>query len=402
MFVIFPDNPDPSLSMMGFVKEFRVRRYRTFPKIGRTKASFFDQRGITLAASIILILFVSVSVLSVTTFIVQRFSQTRSKSISSRALYLAQAGIHNALYNFRYNDSLGTGYFPLGQTDVDAANYFVVGGTAADLLMVDTSLAYLGGALTQGQCQAIGNACTNTCNATRDACRAQCDADRDTCRAQADADRDACRAACPSGPSGNACRNACDDTWNAAKALCDAIRNACYDQCDIARGNCRDTCSANESACIDGTKLIDIYLQNATNSKTITIDRMIVTWANTQTLVEININGTIVWTGNLSSPADANLNPNFTLDAVPTIYLMDYLRFSGNMSGVNTSIQFVMTDGSLSENIPVFPASNNNNFIVKSMGKTTASNIYRTIAAKYNTFTGKVIDYREINIPITP
>lgn len=130
---------------------------------------------------------------------------------------------------------------------------------------------------------------------------------------------------------------------------------------------------------------------------------MIVTWANTQTLVEINIDGTIVWTGNLSSPADADLiNPNFTLDAVPTIYLMDYLRFSGNMSGVNTSIQFVMTDGSLSENIPVFPPSNNNNFTVKSMGKTTASNIYRTIAVKYNTFTGKVVDYREINTPITP
>lgn len=187
--------------------------------------SSLDKKGITLAASIILILFVSVSVLSVTTFIVQRFSQTRSKSISSRALYLAQAGIHNALYDFRYNDSLGTGYFLLGQTDVDAANYFIVGGTDADLLMVDTSLAYLGGALTQGQCQAIGNACTDTCNDIRDACKEQCDA-----------------------------------TWNAAKALCDAIRNACQEQCNADRRNCRDTCDAQQDACIDGTKLIDIYL----------------------------------------------------------------------------------------------------------------------------------------------
>ncbi len=388
--------------MMGFLKEFRVRRYRTFQETSRTKDSFFDQRGITLAASIILILFVSVSVLSVTTFIIQRFAQTRSKLTSSKSVYLAQAGVHSALYNFRYNDSIGTGFFTFGQTNVDTANYFVVGGTDADPLMVDTSLAYLGGALTQGQCEAIGDACSDDCNQIRDACRLQCDADRDICRAQADANRDACRAACPSGPSGNACRTACDVTWNAAKALCDAIRNACRTQCNLDRGNCRDTCNSQEAACIDGTKLIDVYIQNATNSKTITIDRMIVTWANSLLLEQIVIDGTVVWAGSLASPADADLSTNFTLDTVPTKYLMDYLMFSGNMSGVNASIQFVMTDGSLSDNIPVFPASNNNNFTVKSMGKTTASNIYRTIAAKYNTFTGKVIDDREINTQITP
>ncbi len=363
---------------------------------------FRNNKGITLAASIILLVFVSVSVLGVTTFIVQRFLQVRSKLLWMQSLYLAQAGIHSALYNFRYNDSIGTGFFTFGQTNVDTANYFVVGGTDADPLMVDTSQAYLGGALTQGECQAIGNACTDTCNAVRDACKAQCDADRDTCRAQADADRAACRAACPSGPSGNACRNACDDTWNAAKALCDAIRNACQDQCNADRGDCRDTCSAEQSACIDGTKLINVYLQNATNSKTITIDRMIVTWANTQTLVEINIDGTILWTGNLSSPADANLNPNFTLNTIPTNYLMDYLKFSGNMSGVNTSIQFVMSDGSMTKDIPIFPASNTKNFVVKSSGGTAGSNMFRTIRAEYNTFTGKIVDYDEINTKIMP
>lgn len=363
--------------------------------------SLSGRGGMTLAASLILLIFVSTAVLSVTTFIIQRVSQTRSKSLSGRSIYLAQAGVHKALYDFRYNDSLGPGYFSLGPTNVDAVNYFVVGGTDADLLMVDTSLAYLGGTATQGECQAVGKVCTDNCNAQRDACRAQCDADRDVCRAQADAARDACRAACPSGPSGNACRQACDDTWNAARALCDAMRNACYDQCEVDRGNCRDSCATQQDVCIDGTKLIDIYLQNATNSKTITIDRMIVTWANAQNLVEIMINGTIVWSGSLPSPADADLNPNFTLDAVPTKYLMDHLRFSGNMAGVPTGVQFVMTDGSVTESIPVFPASNNFNFVVKATGKTTLSGVYRTLRAAYNTFTGKIIDYEEINTQIT-
>ncbi len=362
----------------------------------------FHKRGVTLVTSVILIVFASVSVLSTTTFIVQRFFQNRAKLRRTQSLYLAQAGVHNALYNFRYNDTLGTGYFTLGRTDIDSENYFVVGGTGADMLMVDTSLSYLGGALTQGECQAVGRACSDACNAQRDACRAQCDANRDACRAQADLNWQACRAGCPGGPAGAACRDNCDDQRDAARELCDAIRNACRQDCDTARENCRDSCDAQQDACIDGTKLIDIYLQNATNSKTITIDRMIVTWQNTRNLVEIMINGTLVWSGSLPSPADANLNPNFTLDAVPTRYLMDYLKFSGNMAGVNTSIQFVMTDGSVTESIPVFPASNNFKFTVKSTGKTTGSNVYRTLEARYNALTGKVVDYGEINVEITP
>src|SRR3989338_7906218 len=126
-----------------------------------------NKRGITLAASIILIVFVSISVLGVTTFIVQRFLQIRSNLRWAQSLYLAQAGIHSAFYNFRYNDSIGTGFFTFGQTDVDTANYFVVGGTDADPLMVDTSIAFLGGAYTPGECNAIGKACDDTCNATR-------------------------------------------------------------------------------------------------------------------------------------------------------------------------------------------------------------------------------------------
>lgn len=359
------------------------------------------KRGVTLVTSVILIVFASVCVLSTTSFIVQRFSQNRVKLRSVQSLYLAQAGVHKALYNFRYNDTLGTGYFTLGRTDIDSENYFVVGGTDADLLMVDTSNAYLGGTLTVGECQAIGRACRDDCNAQRVACRAQCDADRTACRDQANLNWAACRAACPSGPAGAACRANCDAIRDAERALCDAIRTACYQDCDTARQNCRDECSEDQQACIDGTKLIDVFIQNATNSRTVTIDRMIVTWQNARNLVEIVIDGTLVWSGSLPSPADANLSPNFTLDAVPTNYLMDYLKFSGNMSGAAVNVQFVMSDGS-AQDVAFFPASNNFNFTVKSTGKTMGSNVYRTLEARYNALTGKVVDYGEINVEITP
>ena len=361
----------------------------------------FHKRGVTLVTSVILIVFASVSVLSTTTFIVQRFSQNRAKSRRTQSLYLAQAGAHNALYNFRYNDTVANGYFSLGQTNVDTENYFIVGGTDADMLMVDTHLSYLGGALTQGECQALGQVCTDTCNATRDACRAQCDADRDACRAQADANRQACRNACPGGPSGATCRANCDTIRNAERALCDAIRTACRQDCDTARQNCRDDCSAQQDACIDATKLINVFIQNATNSRTVTIDRMIVSWQNARNLVEIVIDGTFVWSGSLSSPADANLSPNFTLDTLPTYYSLDYLRFDGSMAGATVNVQFVMTDGS-TQDVAFFPASNNFNFTVKSTGKTTGSNVYRTFEARYNALTGKVVDYGEINVEITP
>ena len=142
--------------------------------------------------------------------------------------------------------------------------------------------------------------------------------------------------------------------------------------------------------------LLNLTIQNATNSQTITIDRMVVSWvgalANPR-LRRIQINGTNVWNGNLATPADADIT-NFTLNTTPTIYPIDFLRFSGSMVGATITIQFVMTDGSR-KTAAVFPASNNYNFTVNSTGRATGSNIQRTIRADYNAFTGRVINYTE-------
>lgn len=261
----------------------------------QNKRGGLGRRGITLIAAVMLIVFASIAVLGVTTFIVQRLVQLEAGRRNISCLYLAQAGINRAIYDFRFHDLKAAGYFTLGQDNIDADNFFVLGGSAGDLLMLNSSLASL--------------------------------------------------------------------------------------------------------AVVD-TDLINLQIQNATDSTDITIDRMVVSWNNSRRLQVIRIDNSDVWTGNAESPADADIT-NFTLDTTPTIYPIDYLRFDDSMAGSTISIQFVMTDGS-SRSLTVYPASNNYNFTLKSTGKTSASNFFRTIQADYNALTGRIIDYHEINNEITP
>lgn len=243
-----------------------------------------------------LIIFASIAVFGVTSFIVQRLSQTQTNRLLTKTIYLAQSGIQSAIYSYRFRDISGNGYFLLGQTNIDADNFFVLGALDADLLMVDTRTSQISG----------------------------------------------------SGGYPNA-------------------------------------------------ELRGLRIQNATKSKTITIDRMIVTWNNAQRLNVIRINGSNRWSKNpgFSSPADCDI-VNFTLNTTPSSYAINYLRFSGNMTGASITIQFVMTDGS-SETLPVYPASQIYNFSVNSMGQTSASNIFRTIKAEYNTVTARIESYNEIS-----
>jgi len=142
--------------------------------------------------------------------------------------------------------------------------------------------------------------------------------------------------------------------------------------------------------------LIGLTMQNATNNHSIIIDRMIVTWDQSgRRLNQIWMDGSGVWNGNERSPADCNIT-NFTLDTTPTIYNIDYLYFDGNMSGATISIEFIMTDGSM-RSLLVYPASQNYSFTVKSTGKTSDSDIYRTIHADYNALTSTITNYNEID-----
>lgn len=100
-----------------------------------------NNKGLTLATSIILIVFASTAVLSVTTFIIERLSQAEMKHAGTKALYLARAGINQALYSYRTTGA--DAYFTPGTTIIPEGS-FTLGGTTSsgfdsDLLMVDTN-----------------------------------------------------------------------------------------------------------------------------------------------------------------------------------------------------------------------------------------------------------------------
>lgn len=155
----------------------------------------------------------------------------------------------------------------------------------------------------------------------------------------------------------------------------------------------------------NGRDLNSLTIQNATNSQTISIQTMIVTWNNGNRIRDIRINGQTVWQNNpgLLSPATCILLSPFTLNAAihPRVYPINRLRFNADMTGATIGIQFLMTDGS-NRTLQVFPQSNNYIFTVKSTGKSTNSPIYRTIEADYNANTSKIIRIKEIAQQITP
>lgn len=84
------------------------------------------------------IIFTSLAVLGVTTFIVQALSRSPVILTQTMSTYLAQAGIHYAIYQYRFGGS-----FPSGQVNIDANNYFVLNVSGGATLSVDASVSSL-------------------------------------------------------------------------------------------------------------------------------------------------------------------------------------------------------------------------------------------------------------------
>ncbi len=253
---------------------------------------FLHRKGIALAAAVMLMVFASIAVWGTVAFITQRLNQQPPEQAFLKTIYLAQAGIHNAIYYFRFHDLSANGYFTLGQTNIDGGNLFVLTATAANLLMVDTF-----GSILQSNNRNVAG-------------------------------------------------------WN---------------------------------------------IQNATNSNTVTIASMTVSWSGVvgnRRLRGIYLNNTPVWSGNGRSGNTFDIT-DFTLDTSTAIYINNYLRFSNSMSGATVNVTFNMSDGT-SKTAVIYPPSNNYNFTVKSTGQTAGSAISRMIQADYNALTGRIISYKEI------
>jgi hypothetical protein len=252
-----------------------------------------NKRGITLIASIMLIVFASIAVLGVTTFILERFRQYNVDRVGAKCIYLAQAGLHYALYQYLVSGSLAS-----GQVNIDSANFFVLNVTtgAAGSLRVDARASSIGG------------------SSNRD--------------------------------------------------------------------------------------LLGVTISN-TSASAITIDQVIVSWnLSSKTLQQIVINGSTRWSGSASSsPVTANIT-DFALN--PGVnYPLTRIRWNSSMLGATITLQFIMSDGSKGTACAAFPrpastCQQSTSLIIKSMGKTSGSNIYRTVQAIYDTVTSKVTKYYEI------
>jgi hypothetical protein len=252
-----------------------------------------NKKGITLIASIMLVIFASIAVLGVTTFILERFRQYNVDRIGAKCIYIAQAGLHYAMYQYLLSGGLAS-----GQVNIDSANFFVLNVTtgAAAGLRVDARSSSIGG------------------SSNRD--------------------------------------------------------------------------------------LLGVTLRN-TSASAITIDQIIVSWSlPSKTLQQIVINGSTRWSGSASpSPVTADIT-DFALS--PGVnYPITRIRWNSSMLGAAITLQFIMSDGSKSTACAAFPrppsvCQQSISLVIKSMGKTSGSNIYRTMQAIYDTVTMKVTKYYEI------
>ena len=64
---------------------------------------FLHRKGIALAAAVMLMVFASIAVWGTVAFITQRLNQQPPEQAFLKTIYLAHAGIHNAIYYFRFH-----------------------------------------------------------------------------------------------------------------------------------------------------------------------------------------------------------------------------------------------------------------------------------------------------------
>ena len=156
-----------------------------------------------------------------------------------------------------------------------------------------------------------------------------------------------------------------------------------------------DTAASGGAGPPAGQDLINVTIQNANRSSSITIATMTVTFTGGSNLTQIRINGANQWTGAAASPVAADIT-DFVLNTTPTIYAVTRLRFSASIAAQTVTVAFNMSDGS-SRTVTLLPLSNHNDFTVDVSGHYTGSSAYRTLEADYNTLTSKVTRFVEVN-----
>ncbi len=104
----------------------------------------------------------------------------------------------------------------------------------------------------------------------------------------------------------------------------------------------------NVSLGIDNTEIEGINIGNQGETD-IVIDKMSVHWiggAENNELLQVVINGNLVWSGNASSSEELDIS-DFTLNSGVGSYPITSLDFKGDISGATLLIRFIMRDGNI-------------------------------------------------------
>ena len=96
-------------------------------------------------------------------------------------------------------------------------------------------------------------------------------------------------------------------------------------------------------------ELQGVQVQN-TGGSDITIDRVTVQWENATMIEEIQIGGTIVWSGSAPSGTELDIT-DYVVTSAAGVTSVDHFRFDGTVSGSDFIITFTMTDGSTSHTL---------------------------------------------------
>jgi len=148
--------------------------------------------------------------------------------------------------------------------------------------------------------------------------------------------------------------------------------------------------------------IVNDTIQN-NSASAITVNQLTITWNKTpKTLTAVVINGVTWWSGSVPRPpAVLTISPARTIPA-HTTYAITRVSFNSSAAGdagITMSCRF--TDSSSSSPCTIYPAQastctqSSGSLTITSMGKTTGSNLYKTIQATYNTSSGNISAYQE-------
>lgn len=105
-----------------------------------------NKEGLVLIAAVMLVIFVSIAVLGLSTFITSWYAQIDNSQRQERCIYNALAGVNYALYQYRNNETLTNGVFNIDTSNSFAVSTVTEGGSsgAATALVLDATNAHLG------------------------------------------------------------------------------------------------------------------------------------------------------------------------------------------------------------------------------------------------------------------